>query len=60
MLNFIEKVLYYSNDILAKSLPDLGAYISVGITIVNVIMTFPPILLIDVGYHLSVFLSMTC
>lgn len=40
-------VLYYSNDILSKSLPDFGPYISLGITIVNVIMTFPPIILIE-------------
>ena len=41
-------VLYYSNDILAKALPDLGPYVSLGITIVNVFMTFPPIFLIEV------------
>jgi MFS transporter, SP family, solute carrier family 2 (facilitated glucose transporter), member 3 len=41
-------VLYYSNDILAKALPDLGPFISLGITIVNVFMTFPPIFLIEV------------
>lgn len=44
-------VLYYSNDILSKALPDLGPYISLGITIVNVIMTFPPIFLIEVRTH---------
>ncbi|KAF9001960.1 general substrate transporter [Cyathus striatus] len=43
----INAVLYYSNSILSKSLPDLGPYVSLGITIVNVIMTFPPILLIE-------------
>lgn len=42
------KVLYYSNDILSKSLPGLGPYVSLGITVVNVIMTFPPIILIEV------------
>lgn len=41
-------VLYYSNEILSKSLPDLGPYVSLGITVVNVIMTFPPIILIEV------------
>lgn len=41
-------MLYYSNAILSKSLPDLGPYVSVGITVVNVIMTFPPIFLIEV------------
>jgi len=44
----INAVLYYSNDILSKSLPDLGPYVSVGITVINVIMTFPPIVLIEV------------
>ncbi len=41
-------VLYYSNDILSKALPDLGPYVSLGITIVNTIMTAAPIFLIDV------------
>jgi len=43
----VNAVLYYSNDILSKSLPDTGPYVSLGITIVNVLMTFPPILLIE-------------
>lgn len=47
-LSGINAILYYSNDILSKSLPDLAAYISLGVTIVNVIMTFPPIFLIEV------------
>ncbi|KAF7295255.1 25S rRNA adenine-N(1) methyltransferase [Mycena indigotica] len=46
-LSGINAVLYYSNDILSKSLPNLGPYVSLGITVVNVVMTFPPILLID-------------
>ncbi|KAK7023886.1 25S rRNA adenine-N(1) methyltransferase [Favolaschia claudopus] len=46
-LSGINAVLYYSNDILAKSLPELGPYVSLGITIVNVLMTFPPIILIE-------------
>ncbi|PCH38728.1 general substrate transporter [Wolfiporia cocos MD-104 SS10] len=46
-LSGINAVLYYSNDILSKALPDLGPYISLGITIVNVIMTATPIVLID-------------
>jgi hypothetical protein len=41
-------VLYYSNDILSKSLPELGPYISLAITVVNVIMTFPTVFLIEV------------
>ncbi|KAL1732920.1 general substrate transporter [Schizophyllum commune] len=43
----INAVLYYSNAILSKALPDLGPFVSLGITIVNVIMTFPPIFLIE-------------
>jgi len=43
----INAVLYYSNDILSKSLPEFGPYISIGITVINVIMTFPPIILIE-------------
>ncbi|KAJ3574560.1 hypothetical protein NP233_g1693 [Leucocoprinus birnbaumii] len=43
----INAVLYYSNEILSKSLPEWGPYVSLGITIVNVIMTFPPIILIE-------------
>ncbi|KAI0340688.1 general substrate transporter [Trametopsis cervina] len=46
-LSGVNAVLYYSNDILSKALPDLGPYISLGITIVNVFMTFPPIFLIE-------------
>lgn len=41
-------VLYYSNDILGKSLPSLAAYVSLLITVVNAAMTFPPIFLIEV------------
>lgn len=44
-------MLYYSNDILSKALPDLGPWISVGITVVNFLMTFAPIVLIDVSTH---------
>jgi sugar porter (SP) family MFS transporter len=43
----INAVLYYSNAILSKALPQFGPYVSLGITIVNVIMTFPPIFLIE-------------
>ncbi|KAG1868745.1 general substrate transporter [Suillus tomentosus] len=43
----INAVLYYSNDILSKSLPELASYVSLGITIVNFLMTFPPIFLIE-------------
>ncbi|KAI0048236.1 general substrate transporter [Auriscalpium vulgare] len=43
----INAVLYYSNNILSRSLPELGPYVSLGITIVNALMTFPPIILIE-------------
>ncbi|KAH7906478.1 general substrate transporter [Hygrophoropsis aurantiaca] len=43
----INAVLYYSNDILSKSLPEFAAYVSLAITIVNFLMTFPPIFLIE-------------
>ncbi|KAI0075467.1 general substrate transporter [Panus rudis PR-1116 ss-1] len=46
-LSGVNAVLYYSNDILSKALPDLGPYVSLGITVINVIMTFPPIFLIE-------------
>lgn len=41
-------MLYYSNNILSKALPDVGPYVSLGITIVNFFMTAAPIFLIDV------------
>jgi len=51
-------VLYYSNDILSNVIPGLGPYISILVTVVNVIMTFPPIFLIEVNpNHLPFFLS---
>ncbi|KAG1748967.1 general substrate transporter [Suillus paluster] len=43
----VNAVLYYSNDILSKSLPELAPYVSLAITIVNFFMTFPPIFLIE-------------
>ncbi|KAH9831019.1 general substrate transporter [Rhodofomes roseus] len=46
-LSGVNAVLYYSNDILSKALPDWGPWISVGITVVNFLMTFAPIALID-------------
>lgn len=44
-------MLYYSNAIFSKSLHDLAPYVSVGITVVNVLMTLPPIFLIEVYPH---------
>ncbi|KAF9257812.1 general substrate transporter [Marasmius fiardii PR-910] len=43
----INAVLYYSNDILSQSLPELGKYVSLAITVMNVLMTFPPIFLVE-------------
>ncbi|KAI5124073.1 hypothetical protein M0805_003900 [Coniferiporia weirii] len=43
----INAVLYYSNSILGKTLPAFAPYVSLGITVVNVAMTFAPILLIE-------------
>ncbi|KAF5324746.1 hypothetical protein D9611_004518 [Ephemerocybe angulata] len=43
----VNAVLYYSNDILSKSFPALGPYLSLGITVVNFVMTFPPIILME-------------
>jgi len=43
----VNAVLYYSNDILSRAIPDAAAYVSLGITVVNAIMTFPPIYLIE-------------
>lgn len=44
----INAVLYYSNKILGKALPAFAPYVSLGITVVNAAMTFPPIFLIEV------------
>ncbi|KAH9951488.1 general substrate transporter [Amylocystis lapponica] len=46
-LSGVNAVLYYSNDILSKAIPDLGPYVSLGITIVNFLTTAAPIFLID-------------
>lgn len=46
-LSGINAVLYYSNAILGKTLPSLGPYVSLAITVVNAAMTFPPIFLIE-------------
>ncbi|KAI0646783.1 general substrate transporter [Trametes meyenii] len=46
-LSGVNAVLYYSNNILSKALPDLGPYVSLGITVVNFFMTAAPIFLID-------------
>ncbi|KAI0295489.1 general substrate transporter [Russula brevipes] len=46
-LSGINAILYYSNDILSRVLSDAGPYVSLGITLVNTLMTFPPIFLVD-------------
>ncbi|KAI0371781.1 general substrate transporter [Pilatotrama ljubarskyi] len=46
-LSGVNAVLYYSNNILSKALPDLGPYVSLGITVVNFFMTAAPIFLIE-------------
>ncbi|KAI0273858.1 general substrate transporter [Gloeopeniophorella convolvens] len=57
-LSGINAVLYYSNNILSRVLSDAGPYISLGITIVNTIMTFPPIFLIErVGRRVLLLIS---
>ncbi|KAF4622587.1 hypothetical protein D9613_009239 [Agrocybe pediades] len=43
----INPVLYYSNDILSKSLPTLSAYVSLGITVLNALVTVPAVLLVE-------------
>ncbi|TKY86806.1 hypothetical protein EX895_004447 [Sporisorium graminicola] len=46
-LSGINAVLYYSVGILGSILPSLAGSIGILITIINIIMTFPPIYLID-------------
>jgi SP family facilitated glucose transporter-like MFS transporter 3 len=42
-------VIFYSNDILGKIIPTLAPYVSLLIAILNVLLTFPPIFLIEVS-----------
>lgn len=46
-LSGVNAVLYYSTSIMKSVLPTQAIYISLFITTVNVIMTFPPIFLVD-------------
>ncbi|KIM32331.1 hypothetical protein M408DRAFT_63315 [Serendipita vermifera MAFF 305830] len=46
-LSGINAVMYYSTGILSKALPDAASYVSLGVTVVNVIMTFPPIFVLE-------------
>jgi len=43
----INAVIYYSTDILRQVVPTSAAYISLLISVVNVVMTFAPVLLIE-------------
>ncbi|KAG8831585.1 hypothetical protein FRC17_002901 [Serendipita sp. 399] len=43
----INAVMYYSTGILSSALPDAAAYVSLGVAVINVIMTFPPIFVIE-------------
>jgi len=45
----INAVLYYSTDIMKNALPTNAGYIALLITAVNLVMTFPAILLINVS-----------
>ncbi len=40
--------MYYSTGILSRALPNAASYVSLGVAVINVIMTFPPIFLIEV------------
>ncbi|CAD6892749.1 unnamed protein product [Tilletia controversa] len=46
-LSGINAVLYYSTGILKKVLPASAELVGLGITVINALMTFPPIYLID-------------
>lgn len=46
-LSGINAVMYYSTGILSRALPDAASYVSLGVAVINVIMTFPPIFLIE-------------
>jgi MFS family permease len=39
--------MYYSTDILSTALPVFGAYLSLGVAAVNLLMTIPPIFTIE-------------
>ncbi len=51
ILNATKIVLYYSNDILEKSLPDLGAYISLGYHRRECHHDIPPNIINRCSYH---------
>lgn len=49
----VNAILYYSNAILGRSFPTLGPYVSLAITLVNMLMTVPAIFLINVCHGRS-------
>jgi len=51
--------MYYSTGILSKALPDAASYVSLGVTVINVIMTFPPIFYVEVCKPRHLFYSDT-
>jgi SP family facilitated glucose transporter-like MFS transporter 3 len=53
----VNAVLFYSAKILTSVLPASAGVISVGITVVNAIMTFPPIFLVDVSTRNALVIS---
>ncbi|KDN35770.1 hypothetical protein RSAG8_11332, partial [Rhizoctonia solani AG-8 WAC10335] len=57
----INAVMYYSNNILSRVVPrEAAAYTSLGITVLNAIMTFPAIFLVDhLGRKRLFMISMT-
>jgi hypothetical protein len=48
-LSGINACLFYSSSILLSLLPASAGLISIGISVVNLVMTFPAIVLIDVS-----------
>lgn len=44
----INAVMYYSTGILSQALPEAASYISLGVAVINMIMTFPPIFFVEV------------
>lgn len=45
----INAVLFYSTPVLQSLLPGVAGLISIGISVVNALMTFPPLFLVDVS-----------
>ncbi|KAG8799484.1 hypothetical protein FRC19_003759 [Serendipita sp. 401] len=46
-LSGINAVMYYSTDILSRAMPEAAPYVSLAVAVINVIMTFPPIFVIE-------------